>query len=255
MRDINRIRPFLDKVAEVWERYPDLRFGQFVIDVVPDSDRLWNCEEDGFLEYLEAFDSGIRENRNSDKAKEKTVVLTTDMNTFDDTPRKIRCKENRHDFIGDGNYITEEELEIGKEYTLVPHGGRHDGMFVHIKEHPCRSGYPYYLFEELIPYDEEIGKKAALDELMRSLEEAEKSIREGRTYSAEEVFQEMKKVIHGKDKSLDPERIDGFAEVLSTTWKRHPHMRLGQIIQYALGETDLWDVKDSEIIEALSRLD
>lgn len=32
-------------------------------------------------------------------------------------------------------------------------------------------------------------------------------------------------------------------------------MRLGQIIQYALGETDLWDVKDSEIIEALSRLD
>ncbi len=104
MRDINRIRPFLDKVAEVWERYPDLRFGQFVIDVVPDSDRLWNCEEDG-------------------------------------------------------NYITEEELEIGKEYTLVPHGGRHDGMFVHIKEHPCRSGYPYYLFEELTPYDEEIGKK------------------------------------------------------------------------------------------------
>ena len=70
MRDINRIRPFLDKVAEVWERYPDLRFGQFVIDVVPDSDRLWNCEEDGFLEYLESFDSGIRENRNSDKAKE-----------------------------------------------------------------------------------------------------------------------------------------------------------------------------------------
>ena len=93
MRDINRIRPFFFFFSEVWERYPDLRFGQFVIDVVPDSDRLWNCEEDGFLEYLEAFDSGIRENRNSDKAKEKTVVLTTDMNTFDNTPRKIRCKE------------------------------------------------------------------------------------------------------------------------------------------------------------------
>ena len=45
MRDINRIRPFLDKVAEVWERYPDLRFGQFVIDVVPDSDRL--CDDAG----------------------------------------------------------------------------------------------------------------------------------------------------------------------------------------------------------------
>ena len=255
MRDVNRIRPFLDKVAEVWERYPDLRFGQFVIDVVPDSDRLWNCEEDGFLEQLEAFASRIKDTRNSDSTKEKAIVLTTDMNTFDNTPRKIRCKENRHDFIGDGNYITEEELEIGKEYTLVPHGGRHDSMFVHIKEHPCRSGYPYYLFEELTPYDEEIGKKAALDELMRSLEEAEKSIREGRTYSEEEVRQKLENLIQGKDESLDPERIEAFVNVLSMTWKRHPHMRLGQIIQYALGDIDLWDIKDSEIIEALRHID
>ena len=57
------------------------------------------------------------------------------------------------------------------------------------------------------------------------------------------------------DEKLDPERIEAFVNVLSMTWKRHPHMRLGQIIQYALGDIDLWDIKDSEIIEALRHID
>jgi hypothetical protein len=30
MRDKNRIRPFLHELAECWEEYPDLRFGQLV---------------------------------------------------------------------------------------------------------------------------------------------------------------------------------------------------------------------------------
>ena len=34
MRDKNRIRPFLNKIAEEWENHPDLRFGQFVMDVI-----------------------------------------------------------------------------------------------------------------------------------------------------------------------------------------------------------------------------
>jgi hypothetical protein len=40
MRDKNRIRPFLNKIAEEWENHPDLRFGQFVMDVIPDQDKL-----------------------------------------------------------------------------------------------------------------------------------------------------------------------------------------------------------------------
>ncbi len=31
MRDPKRIRPFLKKIAEKWEKNPDLRFGQLVI--------------------------------------------------------------------------------------------------------------------------------------------------------------------------------------------------------------------------------
>ena len=64
MRNPERIRPFLDKIAEAWEKYPDLRFGQLVMDIVPDSDRLWNCEEDEFLNRLESFVSNIEEQHN-----------------------------------------------------------------------------------------------------------------------------------------------------------------------------------------------
>ena len=64
MRNPERIRPFLDKIAEAWERYPDLRFGQLVMDIVPNSDRLWNCEEDEFLNRLESFVSNIEERHN-----------------------------------------------------------------------------------------------------------------------------------------------------------------------------------------------
>lgn len=30
MRDIKRIKPFMDKLTKEWEKYPDLRFVQFV---------------------------------------------------------------------------------------------------------------------------------------------------------------------------------------------------------------------------------
>ena len=33
MRDINRIKPFCDELAELWSKYPDLRFGQLMSNV------------------------------------------------------------------------------------------------------------------------------------------------------------------------------------------------------------------------------
>lgn len=33
MRDINRIKPFLEKFEELWEKYPDWRFGQLVVNM------------------------------------------------------------------------------------------------------------------------------------------------------------------------------------------------------------------------------
>ena len=33
MRDVNRIKPFCDEFAELWSRYPDLRFGQIMSNI------------------------------------------------------------------------------------------------------------------------------------------------------------------------------------------------------------------------------
>jgi hypothetical protein len=33
MRDINRIKPFCDELAELWSKYPDLRFGQIMSNI------------------------------------------------------------------------------------------------------------------------------------------------------------------------------------------------------------------------------
>ena len=33
MRDINRIKPFCDELAELWAKYPDLRFGQIMSNI------------------------------------------------------------------------------------------------------------------------------------------------------------------------------------------------------------------------------
>lgn len=33
MRDLNRIKPFCDEFANLWEKYPDLRFGQIMSNI------------------------------------------------------------------------------------------------------------------------------------------------------------------------------------------------------------------------------
>jgi len=57
MRDPKRIRPFLDELAHVWEKHPDMRFGQLLVNMgfggSPGGGRdPWFAEED---EWLEAF--------------------------------------------------------------------------------------------------------------------------------------------------------------------------------------------------------
>ena len=57
MRDPKRIRPFLDELAHVWEKHPDMRFGQLLVNMgfggSPGGGRdPWFAEEN---EWLEAF--------------------------------------------------------------------------------------------------------------------------------------------------------------------------------------------------------
>lgn len=81
---------------------------------------------------------------------------TKSVNVFDQTPRQIRCIEKTHDYLGDGNPITEEELEVGKLYSYVGGSAESYGNMVYLEELPSRYGYQSYLFEEFFSYDEAV---------------------------------------------------------------------------------------------------
>lgn len=54
MRDPNRIPQLLQHVQRVWQQYPDLRFGQFVLNVAGTHDP-WHLEEAEWARLLNEF--------------------------------------------------------------------------------------------------------------------------------------------------------------------------------------------------------
>lgn len=51
MRDPKRIIPFLAQIEKIWKKYPDLRFGQLIVNIRFDRDPFF-LEEKGFLEAM-----------------------------------------------------------------------------------------------------------------------------------------------------------------------------------------------------------
>ena len=117
---------------------------------------------------------------------------TTRVNVFDQTTRQIRCIEKTHDYIGDGNPITEEELEVGKLYSYVGGSAECYGNMVYLEELPSSYGYQSYLFEELEPYDEAILLHAQEQWLISELDKSEEDIRKGRCAPADEVHERIR---------------------------------------------------------------
>lgn len=119
-------------------------------------------------------------------------VMTKKINVFDQTHRKIKCIEKTHDYLGDGNPITEEELEVGKIYNYVGGAAESYGNMVFLEEVPSQYGYQSYLFEELNPYDESILIREQEHWLFSKLEKSEESIRDGRVVPAKEAFEKLR---------------------------------------------------------------
>ena len=56
MRDVNRIKPFLERIEEIWKKYPDLRFGQLINNVFGEQQVLFYYLEDfEIIEIIEEF--------------------------------------------------------------------------------------------------------------------------------------------------------------------------------------------------------
>lgn len=69
MRDINRIKPTLKKIEDLWFSNPDLRFGQLVINIFrtdQQNPKIFYIEDDVFLEKLNEFQDFL-DNKNDFK--------------------------------------------------------------------------------------------------------------------------------------------------------------------------------------------
>lgn len=55
MRDINRMKLFLEKLEEEWKEVPDWRFGQLMCNFISTVGDPFYWEEEEFLEKLEIY--------------------------------------------------------------------------------------------------------------------------------------------------------------------------------------------------------
>ena len=53
MRDKKRIPDILARLENVWEKYPDLRLGQLIVNVVDDASLLYMLEDNELIEGIE----------------------------------------------------------------------------------------------------------------------------------------------------------------------------------------------------------
>ena len=58
MRNPKRIRPFLEELATLWEKYPDLRFGQ-LYQMITDGKDLFYLEDNVWLEKIQELKAKI----------------------------------------------------------------------------------------------------------------------------------------------------------------------------------------------------
>ena len=59
-RDVNHIQPFCDRLAKAWEKLPDLRFGQLMVNLMRDYEAehghdIFYLEEDEMIREIEAY--------------------------------------------------------------------------------------------------------------------------------------------------------------------------------------------------------
>ena len=53
--DPERITGVLAELEKTWRRYPDLRLGQLIVDIVPNESVRFNIEDDKMLDAIRAF--------------------------------------------------------------------------------------------------------------------------------------------------------------------------------------------------------
>lgn len=84
MRDKKRIKEFCNKLAELWEQVPDMRFFQLVINIMGDKDFFY-MEDDYAIVAIEQYIDRIKPKK---IAKEKSVA--TNKEEIEDLKKEIK---------------------------------------------------------------------------------------------------------------------------------------------------------------------
>ena len=124
----------------------------------------------------------------------KSVDEITAVNVFNPNVRKIRCIENKLDYLRDGTVFFEDDLEKERIFTFVRGELKSYGAMVFLKEVSSQHGFQAYLFEEFEPYNKQIAAEAYEKWLKKELEMAEEDISKGRVYTMEEVQEHLDRI-------------------------------------------------------------
>ncbi len=66
MRDIERIKPLIERLEKLWLENPDFRLGQLIMGITRTGEtnpKLFNMEDDEFLKKLNDLENQIEENK------------------------------------------------------------------------------------------------------------------------------------------------------------------------------------------------
>lgn len=55
MRDPKRIDTILNRIKRIWNKYPDLRLGQLIVNVISDDSILYMLDDEEMIRSLEDF--------------------------------------------------------------------------------------------------------------------------------------------------------------------------------------------------------
>lgn len=224
-------------------------------DVYEDGlDHIDHATEDEATDHRYHLTSDCRLKKLEDSIDNR-FVITKRIDVYHRIRRKIICISNSYDPIGDGNYQTLDELEVGKEYTVMPQTGISGGEFIYLEELPSAKGYPASLFEEKSFYCENTLLDMKKEFLLETLEKSEEDIRQGRVRTIEGLFQNIKDSVKDTREDTDIDRIQGYVNTLTRVWNKHPDLRFGQLIQYALMDRKLWDIDDDRLFNTLAKFE
>lgn len=66
MRDIERIKPLIERLEKLWLENPDFRLGQLIMGITRTGEtnpKLFNMEDDEFLKKLNDLENQLEENK------------------------------------------------------------------------------------------------------------------------------------------------------------------------------------------------